>query len=53
MQEFNFTVEYRPGKDDLADYMSRHPLRIPENMTDYKEQKQMEEVVNSIVKETY
>ena len=36
LQEFNFTVEYRPGKDNPADYMSRHPIRNPENTTDYK-----------------
>ena len=30
--------------------MSRHPIRTPENRTDYKEQKQTEEVVNSIVR---
>ena len=48
-QKFNFTVEYRPGKDNPADYVSRHPVRVPEDTTDYKEQKQMEKVVNSIV----
>ena len=32
LQEFNFTVEYRPGKDNPADYMSRHPIRNPENI---------------------
>ena len=30
--------------------MSRHPVRKPENTTDYKEQKQTEEVVHSIVR---
>ena len=50
LQEFNFTVEYRPGKDNPVDYMSRHPVRAPENTTDYKEQKQTEEVVNSVVR---
>ena len=30
--------------------MSRHPIRTSGNMTDYREQKQMEEVVNSIVR---
>ena len=50
LQEFNFTVEYRPGKDNPADYMSRHPVRAPENTTDYKEQKQTEDAVNSIVR---
>ena len=30
--------------------MSRHPVRAPENRTDYKEQKQTEKVVNSIVR---
>ncbi|KAK2549441.1 Uncharacterized protein P5673_030116 [Acropora cervicornis] len=49
LQEFNFTVEYRPGKDNPADYMSKHPIRTPENRTDYKEQKQTDEVVNSIL----
>ena len=47
LQEFDFTVEYRPGKGNPADYMSRHPVRAPENTTDYKEQKQTEEVVFS------
>ena len=50
LQEFNFTVEYRPGKDNPVDYMPRHPVRAPENMTDYKEQKQTEDAVNSIVR---
>ncbi|PFX29405.1 Uncharacterized protein K02A2.6 [Stylophora pistillata] len=44
------SVEQRPWKDHPANYMSRHPLRIPENTTDYKEQKQKEEVGNSIIK---
>ena len=30
--------------------MSRHPIRTPGNTTDYKEQKQTEQVVNSIVR---
>ena len=30
--------------------MSRHQVRAPENTTDYKEQKQTEEVVHSIVR---
>ena len=44
LQEFNFTVEYRPGKDNPADYMSRHPVHAPENTTDhmYKEPKKTE-----------
>ena len=50
LQEFDFTVEYRAGKDNPADYMSRHPVRAPENTTDYKEQKQREKVVTSIVR---
>ena len=41
LQEFNFKVEYRPGKDNPADYVSRHPVRAPENTTDYKEHKQI------------
>ena len=50
LQEFNFTVEYRPGKENPADCMSRYPVRAPENTTDYKEQKQTEDAVNSIVR---
>ena len=50
LQEFNFTVQYRPGKDNPADCMSRHPIHTTRNTTDYKEQKQTEEVVNSIVR---
>ena len=30
--------------------MSRHPVSTPESTNDYKEQKQREEVVNSIVR---
>ena len=41
LREFNFKVEYRPGKDNPADYVSRHPVRAPENTTDYKEHKQI------------
>ena len=50
LREFDFTVEYRPGKDNPADYMSRHPVHALENTDDYKEQKQTEEVVNSVVR---
>ena len=50
LQEFNFAVEYRPGKNNPADYMSRHPVHVQEETTHYKEQKQTEEVVNSIVR---
>ena len=50
LQEFNFIVQYRPGKDNPADYISRHPIHTPRNTTDYMEQKQTEEVVNSIVR---
>ena len=35
LREFNFAVEYRPGKDNPADYMSRHPIRVPEETTDF------------------
>ena len=34
LQQFNFKVEYRPGKDNPADYVSRHPVHVPENATD-------------------
>ena len=50
VQEFNITVDYIPGKDNPADYVSRHPVHAPENTTDYKEQKQTEEFVHSIVR---
>ena len=50
LQEFTFTVEYRPGKGNPTDYVSRHPVRAPENTTDYKEQRQTEELVHSIVR---
>ena len=30
--------------------MSKHPVRTPDSTNDYKEQKQREEVVNSIVR---
>ncbi|XP_074629575.1 uncharacterized protein LOC141887198 [Acropora palmata] len=43
-------LQYRPGKDNPADYISRHPIHTPRNTTDYMEQKQTEEVVNSIVR---
>ncbi|PIK41369.1 hypothetical protein BSL78_21779 [Apostichopus japonicus] len=32
LQDYNFKLEYKPGKDNPADYMSRHP--IPEGSTD-------------------
>ena len=41
--------EYKPGKGKPADYVSRHPVRAPEDTTDYKEQKQTEDVEHSIV----
>lgn len=27
LQPYNFTVQYKPGKSNAADYMSRHPFK--------------------------
>lgn len=27
LQEFNFIVIYQAGKENIADYMSRHPMK--------------------------
>ena len=36
LQQYNFTVSYKPGKDNPADFMSRHPnvFQTRENMGD-------------------
>ena len=49
LQEFDFTVEYSPGKENPADYMSRQPVHMPKDATDYREQRQTEAVVESIM----
>ena len=28
LQNYNFTVSYRPGRDNPADFMSRHPTQV-------------------------
>ena len=28
LQNYNFTVSYRPGRDNPADFMSRHPAQV-------------------------
>ncbi|XP_038060081.1 uncharacterized protein K02A2.6-like [Patiria miniata] len=46
LQEYNYTVEYQPGKLNPADYMSRHPQ--PHTRAPSREQKIAEEHLNFI-----
>ena len=46
MQQYDYTVKYRPGKDNPADYMSRHP-NAQSKPTD-REQKVADEYLNFV-----
>ena len=46
LQEYQYTVEYQPGKFNPADYMSRHPL--PSSQGPSREEKLAEQHVNFI-----
>ena len=46
IQEYDFIVEYRPGKDNPADYFSRHPVRTPTKSS--QEEKVAEEHINFV-----
>ena len=48
LQPYTMTLKYKPGKDNPADYMSRHPL--PETNSCSREQKVAEEYVNLIIR---
>ncbi len=47
MQQYKFSVRYNPGKENPADYMSRHPLETYSNHTQRLEES-TEEYVNFI-----
>ena len=46
IQEYDFIVEYRPGKDNPAEYFSRHPVRTPTKSS--QEEKVAEEHINFV-----
>ena len=48
-QPYNMTVIYRPGHDNLADYLSHHPTHLPPSN---REQKIAEEYINYILSST-
>ncbi|KAK3088256.1 hypothetical protein FSP39_016655 [Pinctada imbricata] len=48
LQPYKFDIEYSPGEDNAADYMSRHPVRISNS----KEEKIAEEYINVIASES-
>ncbi|KAK3105801.1 hypothetical protein FSP39_006028 [Pinctada imbricata] len=48
LQPYKFDIEYSPGEDNAADYMSRHPVRISNS----KEEKIAEEYINFIASES-
>ena len=48
LQPCAMTLKYKPGKDNPADYMSRHPL--PEERSCSREQKIAEEYVNFVIR---
>ena len=45
LQPYSFNVVYKPGSDNPADYLSRHPTR-----TSLKQQKLTEEYVNYLTR---
>ncbi|KAK3108827.1 hypothetical protein FSP39_016677 [Pinctada imbricata] len=49
LQPYKITIKYRPGKDNPADYMSRHP--VVTNQRNTHEQKIAEQYVNFIATE--
>ena len=46
LQPYDLTIEFRPGKDNPADYMSRHP--VTKNVRSSREEKIAEEYVDFI-----
>lgn len=46
LQPYEFTVEYSPGEDNLADYLSRHPDLTPKQSR--REEKVAEEYINYV-----
>ena len=46
IQEYDFIVEYRPGKDNPADYFSRHPVKTLNQSS--REEKLAEEHINFV-----
>ena len=46
LQPYDVTIEYRPGHDNPADYMSRHPTK--QNILSSREEKIAEDYVNFI-----
>ena len=44
LHKYNFTVKYRPGKDNPSDFMSRHPLAV----TETRHQDTAEEYLNFV-----
>ena len=46
LQPYEFTVEYRPGEDNLADYLSRHPDSTTKQRR--REEKVAEEYINYV-----
>ena len=46
MQPYDVAIEYRPGHDNPADYMSRHPAK--QNILSSREEKMAEDYVNFI-----
>ena len=47
LQMYDMTIQYRPGSDNPADYMSRHPVTT--SGTSSKEESMAEEFVNMII----
>ena len=50
LQQFDYELRYRPGKDNPADYLSRHTLQ--ETRKDQKVCKAREEFISSIIQDT-
>ena len=38
LQQYEFIMEYKPGKDNPSDFMSRHPRKITDNLTQLTEE---------------
>ena len=50
LQQFSFTLTYRPGSENGADYLSRHP--VPTCDKDIRISKNREETVCALIKDT-
>ena len=50
MMDYDFVVEYRPGKENISDYTSRHPMPLHEfSKFEFRTTKEVRHYVNYVV----